>query len=216
MLAKASFLSLFWSVLEKGFLGAKVAHTEVSDHTWHCDCGERVVPSCQLQKLFISSDATQLHAEKWPPGAVILCNVFISNSSYEWIIQLCSYNGIYSYNYTVLTVMSYLGEKGYRISGKHHKLGSLCGYPLLFPPVGLESFSSRHFECWEGRKNSLISPLLLGHFKTSLSSCTVSSFSSMAWVITHLTTPKATTNCVSRSLQQEGDFFLRAAEKFST
>lgn len=179
MLAKASFLSLFLSVLEKGFLGAKVAHTEVSDHTWHCDCGERVFPSCQLQKHFISLDATQLHAEKWQPGPFILCNVFISNSSYEWIIQL------YSYNYTVLTVMNYLGEKG-----KQHKLGSLCGYRLLFPPVGLEFFSRRHFECWEGRKNSLISPLLFGHFKTSLSSCTVSSFSSMAWVITHLTTPK--------------------------
>lgn len=150
MLAKASFLSLFLSVLEKGFLGAKAAHTEVSDHTWHCDCGERVFPSCQLQKHFISLDATQLHAEKWQPGPVILCNVFISNSSYEWIIQLYSYNSIYSY--TVLTVMNYLGEKGYRINGKRHKLGSLCGYPLLFPPVGLESFSSRHFECWEGRR----------------------------------------------------------------
>lgn len=190
MLAKASFLSLFWSVLEKGLLGAKVAHTEVSDHTWHCGCGDRAFPSCQLQKRFISLDAAQLHAEKWQPGAFILCNVFISNSSYECIIELYSYNSIYSCNYAVITVMNCLGENGHRISGKHHKLGSLCGYPLLFPPVGLEFFSSRNFECWEGRKNSLISPLPFGYFKTSLSSCTVSSFSSMAWVITHLTTPK--------------------------
>lgn len=215
MLAKASFLSLFWSVLEKGFLGAEVAHTEVSDHTWHCDCGDRVFPSCQLQKHFISLDAAQLHAEKWQAGPFILCNVFISNSSYEWIIQLYSYNCIYSYNYSVITVMNCLGEEGYRISGKHHQLGSLCGYLLLFPPVGLEFFSSRNFECWEGRKNSLISPLLFGHFKTSSSSCTISPFSSMDWVIAHLTTPKATTNCVCRSIQCKGDFFLRAVEKFS-
>ena len=215
MLAKASFLSLFWSVLEKGFLGAEVAHTEVSDHTWHCDCGDRVFPSCQLQKHFISLDAAQLHAEKWQAGPFILCNVFISNSSYEWIIQLYSYNRIYSYNYSVITVMNCLGEEGYRISGKHHQLGSLCGYLLLFPPVGLEFFSSRNFECWEGRKNSLSSPLLFGHFKTSSSSCTISPFSSMDWVITHLTTPQATTNCVCRSIQRKGDFFLRAVEKFS-
>lgn len=122
---------------------------------------------------------------------------------------------IYSYNYSVMTVMNCLGEEGYRISGKLHKLGSLCGYPLLFPPVGLEFFSSRNFECCEGRKNSLISPLPFGHFKTSSSSCTVSPFSSMAWVITYLTTPRAMTNCVCRSIQQEGDFFLRAVEKFS-
>lgn len=111
--------------------------------------------------------------------------------------------------------MNCLGEEGYRISGKHHQLGSLCGYLLLFPPVGLEFFSSRNFECWEGRKNSLISPLLFGHFKTSSSSCTISPFSSMDWVIAHLTTPKATTNCVCRSIQCKGDFFLRAVEKFS-
>lgn len=53
----------------------------------------------------------------------ILCNVFISNSRiHECIIQLYSYNSMYSCNYAVITVMNCFGENGHRISGKHHKL----------------------------------------------------------------------------------------------
>lgn len=50
--------------------------------------------------------------------------------------------------------MSYLEEKGYGINGRHYKLGSLYGYPTLFPPVGLEFLSRRSFE-WNSPFSSI-------------------------------------------------------------
>lgn len=135
------FFHYFWSILAEEFLGAGKTHTEVSHHTWHCDCGDKVLSSCQFQEHFISFAAAQPRGEKWQPH--VLSNVMSS---------------------LVTEAINCLGEKRCLGNGTRGKRGSLCKYPMLLPPVGLGFLSSRGFELGKVRRNC-VSSLHVDHMR---------------------------------------------------